>query len=56
MAPRYMHLKAAKAYGLLPSQWDNLDEDDKAWILALDEVESKMQAYEEQQATKGVKP
>ncbi len=38
----------AKAWGLLPSQWDALDEDDKAMMLAYERASATMQAYDRQ--------
>lgn len=43
-----MELKTAKEWGLTPSQWDELDEADKAQMIALEETSATMQAYEQQ--------
>jgi len=42
-------MRAAKNWGLLPSAWDELSIDDKAEMMAVDEVETAMAVWENEQ-------
>ena len=43
-------MKTAKTWGLKPSQWDNASDEDKAQMMAFEEVSATMAAYEDQQS------
>ena len=49
MTQRFQEMTAAKTWGLLPSDWDALDGDDKAWMMTLDQVQARMTAWEQEQ-------
>ena len=42
-------MKTAKAWGLIPSEWDDLSGDDKAEMMAFEESEDEIAAYWEGQ-------
>ena len=43
-------METAKAWNLTPSQWDSLDEADKAQMVAYEQTKARMMAYEDQVA------
>ena len=43
---RFAELRTAKAWGLVPSQWDALDEIDRLEMMAETVAEDRMAAYE----------
>ena len=46
---RFKELKTAKAWGLTPNQWDDLEPDDKAQMIAFLDVEAKMSLVDAEQ-------
>ncbi len=46
-SPRFSELETAKAWGILPSVWDALSEDDKAQMMAVEQTGAAMRAYED---------
>lgn len=43
---RYQEMRAAKEWGIKPSEWDALDELDKAEMMAFVQTQDKMEAKE----------
>lgn len=43
-------MKTAKAWRLIPSQWDSASPEDKAQMIAFEDVSATMAAYEDQQS------
>lgn len=49
MTQRFQELTTAKAWGIKPSEWDELSGDDKGWMMALDQTQARMAAWEQEQ-------
>lgn len=47
---RFLEMQAARAWGLTPAQWDNLDNLDRAEMMALRRAEAIMEGYEHEEA------
>ena len=43
-------MRAAKSWGLPPSIWDELSDEDKAEMMAVEDVERDMAAWEQEHA------
>ena len=43
---RISEMQTARAWGKLPTEFDNLPEDEKAWMMALQKTEGKMRGYD----------
>lgn len=46
---RFVEMRAAKAWGVQPDEWDELDADAKAEMIAVMDVEEDMAAFEARQ-------
>ena len=43
---RMVEVQTAKAWGKLPSEFDSLSEEDRAWMMALGRTEGGMRGYD----------
>ena len=39
-------MRTAKAWGIRPSEWDTLDGETKAWMMAYDQASGQMESWE----------
>lgn len=52
VSQRFSEMQTAKAWHLIPSEWDALDDTDKAQMMALEMTEGEMREYEDHQMEK----
>ena len=46
MGQRFLEMRTAKAWGIRPSEWDTLDGETKAWMMAYDQASGQMESWE----------